>query len=264
MLSVAEVSRLVDVAVSQLGIEEVRLTGGEPAGTGDLELIVATIRSRHPGLPIALTTNGIGLARRAEGLAHAGLSRINVSLDTVDAQLFAQVTRRDRLPDVIAGIDAALAAGLTPVKVNAVLLPETLSRAAQLLRWCRDRGLALRFIESMPLDAERTWTPETLVSCQGPARRTRYDDDAHPDRPRRSPARRPRCGSSTIPTVRRSRTAWGDRVDDPLVLRDLRPDAHHPAGARSGRACSPTTRSTSSALCAPEAPTTRSPTRGAR
>jgi len=166
LLSVAEVSRLVDVAVSQLGIEEVRLTGGEPLVRGDLELIVATIRSRHPGLPIALTTNGIGLARRAEGLAHAGLSRINVSLDTVDAQLFAQVTRRDRLPDVIAGIDAALAAGLTPVKVNAVLLPETLSRAAQLLRWCRDRGLALRFIESMPLDAERTWTPETLVSCQ--------------------------------------------------------------------------------------------------
>ncbi|GAB09573.1 molybdenum cofactor biosynthesis protein MoaA [Gordonia araii NBRC 100433] len=165
LLSAGEVTRLVDVAVGRLGIDEVRLTGGEPLVRGDLELIVAGIRARHPRLPIALTTNGIGLARRAAGLAHAGLTRVNISLDTVDRELFEQVTRRDRLDDVIAGIDAAVAAGLAPVKVNAVLLPETLSRAPELLRWCCERGLELRFIESMPLDAERAWSPERLVSA---------------------------------------------------------------------------------------------------
>nr|WP_228460730.1 GTP 3',8-cyclase MoaA [Gordonia crocea] len=165
LLSTAEVIRLVDVAVGTLGVEEVRLTGGEPLVRGDLELIVAGIRSRHRDLPIALTTNAIGLARRAAGLAHAGLSRVNISLDTVDRELFAAVTRRDRLDDVIAGVDAAVAAGLAPVKINAVLLPETLSRAAELLAWCRDRGVFLRFIEAMPLDADRAWSAETMVTA---------------------------------------------------------------------------------------------------
>lgn len=165
LLSVAEVVRLVDVAVGRLGIDEVRLTGGEPLVRGDLELIVAGIAARHPRLPIALTTNGIGLARRAAGLAHAGLTRINVSLDTIDRALFARITRRDRLDDVLAGIDAAVAAGLAPVKINAVALPETLHRAPELLNWCRDRGLDLRFIEAMPLDADREWSPQTLVTA---------------------------------------------------------------------------------------------------
>ncbi len=165
LLSAAEVTRLVDVAVARLGIEEVRLTGGEPLVRGDLELIVAGIASRHPQLPIAVTTNGIGLERRAQALAHAGLTRVNISLDTVDPELFARVTRRDRLPDVVAGIDAAVAAGLSPVKVNAVLLPETLDRAAELLHWCRDRGLALRFIEAMPLDADRAWSAQQMVTA---------------------------------------------------------------------------------------------------
>ncbi|WP_301546930.1 GTP 3',8-cyclase MoaA [Gordonia sp. X0973] len=165
LLSAAEVTRLVDVAVGHLGIEEVRLTGGEPLVRGDLELVVAGIRARHRDLPIALTTNAIGLARRAEALAHAGLTRVNISLDAVDAELFARVTRRDRLADVIAGIDAARAAGLQPVKINAVLQRETLSHAPELLRWCRDRGLPLRFIEAMPLDADRAWSAQTMVTA---------------------------------------------------------------------------------------------------
>ena len=78
---------------------------------------------------------------------------------------FAALARRDRLPDVIAGIDAIRATGIGPVKINAVLVPETLSGAVDLLRWCIDRGLQLRFIEAMPLDAEETWRPDTLVTA---------------------------------------------------------------------------------------------------
>lgn len=165
LLSVGEIARLVDVAVRDLGIEEVRLTGGEPLVRRDLEDIVATLRDRHPDVPLALTTNGIGLARRAAGLAAAGLTRINVSLDTVDRALFTAVTRRDRLPDVIAGIDAARETGLAPIKINAVALRATMPDAAGLLRWCLDRGLALRFIESMPLDADGTWDRHTYVTA---------------------------------------------------------------------------------------------------
>ncbi|MFT3662873.1 MAG: GTP 3',8-cyclase MoaA [Gordonia sp. (in: high G+C Gram-positive bacteria)] len=165
LLSTAEVVRLVDVAVDALGITELRLTGGEPLVRRDLEALIGEIRARHRDLPIALTTNGLGLARRAAGLAAAGLTRVNVSMDTVDEDRFAAVTRRDRLPDVIAGIDAAAAAGLVPVKVNAVALRETLDGAPDLLRWCLDRGLSLRFIEAMPLDAEGTWTEDAYVTA---------------------------------------------------------------------------------------------------
>lgn len=165
LLSVAEVARLVDVGVGALGIEEVRLTGGEPLVRRDLEQIVATLRERHPGLPIALTTNAIGLARRAHHLRAAGLTRLNISLDTVDAEMFATITRRDRLADVVAGIDAAHDAGFAPIKVNAVALPPTLASASALLDWCLGRGLELRFIENMPLDADETWSASELVTA---------------------------------------------------------------------------------------------------
>jgi cyclic pyranopterin phosphate synthase len=105
-----------------------------------------------------LTTNGIGLEKRAAKLKRAGLDRINVSLDTVDAARFARITRRDRLHDVLAGLEAAKAAGLNPVKVNAVLDPVTgLDDAVGLLRLCLDRGYQLRIIEQMPLDAGHEW-----------------------------------------------------------------------------------------------------------
>ena len=105
-----------------------------------------------------MTTNGIGLARRAAKLKSAGLNRINVSLDTVDAARFARITRRDRLADVLAGLQAAKAAGLDPVKVNAVLDPITgLDDAVGLLRFCLDHGYQLRIIEQMPLDAGHEW-----------------------------------------------------------------------------------------------------------
>jgi cyclic pyranopterin phosphate synthase len=110
-----------------------------------------------------LTTNGLGLARHAAALATAGLDRVNVSLDSVDRETFAAFTRRDRLADVIAGLAAAEAAGLAPIKVNAVLMRE--QDPVELLRWCMERGYELRFIENMPLDAQHGWRRSTMVTA---------------------------------------------------------------------------------------------------
>ena len=165
LLSAAEIVRLVALAVRRLGVREVRFTGGEPLVRRDLETIVAGCRAALPDTPLAMTTNAVGLEHRARALAAAGLNRLNISLDTVDRAAFAAITRRDRLPSVLAGIDAATAAGFAPIKVNAVLTPETLSGAADLLAWCLNRGVALRFIEQMPLDADHRWARAEMVTA---------------------------------------------------------------------------------------------------
>ena len=166
LLSTEEIARLAGLAVRYLGVEEIRLTGGEPLTRGDLVEIVARTREAvGPDVPIALTTNAIGLDRRALALKHAGLTRVNISLDTLDREHFAALTRRDRLPAVLAGIDAAQQVGFSRIKVNAVLLRETLTDALELLAWAVERGLSLRFIEEMPLDADGTWARETLATA---------------------------------------------------------------------------------------------------
>lgn len=158
-----EVVRLIGIAVDRLGVSEIRLTGGEPLVRRDLESIAAQLHRNHPGTPLALTTNGLGLDKRAAGLLAAGVRRVNISLDTVDPELFAHITRRDRLTSVLAGIDAAIAAGMAPVKVNAVVTSETAPGLVPLVRWALGKDLQLRLIESMPLDADRSWTPESVV-----------------------------------------------------------------------------------------------------
>ena len=153
-----ELTRLLRIAVTRLGITSIRFTGGEPLVAKDLEGVLSAAAALRPRPEIMLTTNGIGLDKRAAKLKRAGLDRINVSLDTVDAERFARITRRDRLRDVLAGLEAAKAAGLDPVKVNAVLDPVTgLDDAVGLLRLCLDRGYQLRIIEQMPLDAGHEW-----------------------------------------------------------------------------------------------------------
>ena len=163
LLTAAEIERLVGVAVA-LGITRVRLTGGEPLLRKDLLDIVAGI-SHLPGPPdLAMTTNGIGLERMAGPLVEAGLRRINVSLDTTDPDTFLRITRRDRLDDVLAGLDAAAGAGLDPIKINAVLQRGVNdAEAIDLLEFAVDRGFELRFIEQMPLGADRSWTREAMV-----------------------------------------------------------------------------------------------------
>lgn len=165
LLSADEIGRLVGIADSRLGIREIRFTGGEPLVRKDIVDIIEKSAAIAPGVELSMTTNGIGLDKRAASLRAAGLSRVNISLDTVDRAHFAALTRRDRLPAVLAGVDAAVAAGLTPVKINAVLMRDTLPGAVDLLQWCLDRGVELRFIEQMPLDADRVWDRSTMVSA---------------------------------------------------------------------------------------------------
>jgi cyclic pyranopterin phosphate synthase len=167
VLTDAEIVRLVAIGVSRLGITTVRLTGGEPLLRKNLESLVADIAALRPRPSIALTTNGIGLARRAEALAAAGLDRINISLDTLDPDTFATLTRRRRLPDVLAGVRAARDAGLLPVKINSVLLRGVNEHEAiGLLHWAMAEGVQLRFIEQMPLDAQHGWRRSEMVTAE--------------------------------------------------------------------------------------------------
>jgi cyclic pyranopterin phosphate synthase len=166
LLSATEIARLVGIAVHDLGVHEVRFTGGEPLTRPDLVEIIALSAVAAPGTPLALTTNGIGLDRKAQALADAGLSRVNVSLDTLDREHFARLTRRDRLQRVLDGIAAAHRAGLGPLKVNAVAMRETLHDAPALLAWAIEHGCRLRFIEQMPLDADETWQRENMVDAE--------------------------------------------------------------------------------------------------
>ncbi|MDT5111340.1 MAG: 3,8-cyclase [Mycobacterium sp.] len=166
LLSEDELARLLAIAVTRLGVTSVRFTGGEPLVSRHLEGAIAAAAALSPRPQIAMTTNGIGLARRAAGLKTAGLDRVNVSLDTVDADRFTKITRRDRLGDVIDGLAAAAAAGLTPVKVNAVLDPDTgLDDAVPLLSFCLEHGYELRIIEQMPLDAEHHWQRDQMIGA---------------------------------------------------------------------------------------------------
>ncbi|MBN3510454.1 GTP 3',8-cyclase MoaA [Mycolicibacterium nivoides] len=182
LLSTAELNRLLRIAVTRLGITSVRFTGGEPLVTRHLEDVVAAAAALRPRPEITLTTNGIGLARRAAGLKQAGLNRINVSLDSVDATHFARITRRDRLADVLDGLAAAKAAGLQPVKVNAVLDPVSgLDDVVNLLGYCLDHGYQLRIIEQMPLDAGHTWQRGTVIDSEAILGTLRRHFDLRPD-----------------------------------------------------------------------------------
>ena len=162
-----EVVRLIRVGVELLGIREVRFTGGEPLLRRGLAGIISRTAELRPRPEISLTTNGIGLQRTATALRSAGLDRINVSLDTLRPETFRKLARRDRLPDVLDGLAAGAEAGLSPVKVNAVLMRDLNDdEAAPLLRFCLDRGYQLRFIEQMPLDAQHGWKRAEMVTAE--------------------------------------------------------------------------------------------------
>jgi len=166
LLTDGELVRLIRIAVELLGVREVRFTGGEPLLRRGLATVIDQTASLRPRPDISLTSNGIGLDRLAAPLRAAGLDRINVSLDTLVPQTFRALARRDRLGDVLAGLAAAARAGLTPVKVNAVLMRGLNDgEAVPLLRFCLDQGYELRFIEQMPLDAQHGWRREDMVTA---------------------------------------------------------------------------------------------------
>ncbi|MBQ0986712.1 GTP 3',8-cyclase MoaA [Streptomyces sp. F63] len=166
LLTDDEIVRLIGIAVTALGVEEVRFTGGEPLLRPGLAGIVERCAALEPRPRMSLTTNGIGLERTAGALREAGLDRVNVSLDTLRPEVFRTMTRRDRHRDVLRGLEAARAAGLDPVKVNAVLMPGLNDdEAPELLAWAVERGYELRFIEQMPLDAQHGWTRDGMITA---------------------------------------------------------------------------------------------------
>ncbi len=162
-----EVGRLIRIAVQQLGVTQVRFTGGEPLLRPGLVSLVHAAARLEPRPKLTLTTNGVGLVRLAVPLRVAGLDRINVSLDTLKADRFEALTRRDRHAEVLRGLHAAADAGLNPVKINTVLMQGINDdEAPALLRFALEFGFQLRFIEQMPLDAQHQWDRHTMVTAE--------------------------------------------------------------------------------------------------
>jgi len=162
VLSFEEIERISRVLVETAGVTSIRLTGGEPTVRARLPLLVEKLAA----LPVdlSMTTNGATLALVANDLRSAGLQRLNVSLDTLDADRFLELTKRNELQRVLEGIDAAVAAGFDPVKVNAVLMRGiNHDEIVSFLEMGRARGVTIRFIEFMPLDAQGEWTEARVV-----------------------------------------------------------------------------------------------------
>ncbi len=162
LLSYEEITRIARVCVERFGFESMRITGGEPTVRANLQALVHSLAEL--GIDLAMTTNGSTLSRQADELARAGLRRVNISCDSLQRERFAAITNRDALDHVIEGIDAAVAAGLHPVKVNCVLVrgvndDEILDFAA----FGRARRVEVRFIEWMPLDGGGQWRAEQVV-----------------------------------------------------------------------------------------------------
>lgn len=166
LLTTDELMTVISVATEH-GIDQVRLTGGEPLLRPDIVDIVARIKALPNAPELSITTNGLRLAKLAAPLAHAGLTRVNVSLDTLDRERFTAMTHRDRFDDVIEGLNAARIAELKPIKINSVLMPGINDdEAPALLKWAIEESFALRFIEQMPLDAGGIWNRSTMVTAQ--------------------------------------------------------------------------------------------------
>ncbi|WP_327069736.1 GTP 3',8-cyclase MoaA [Kitasatospora sp. NBC_01250] len=164
VLTDEEIVRLVRVGVERLGIASVRLTGGEPLLRRGLPGLVARLTGL--GVELSLTTNGIGLARTAGELRAAGLRRVNVSLDTLRRERYTEITRRDRIADVFAGLAAAREAGLAPVKINTVPVRGVNDdELLDLVEFAAGHGYRIRFIESMPLDAQGAWDRSAMITA---------------------------------------------------------------------------------------------------
>jgi cyclic pyranopterin phosphate synthase len=162
VLSYEEITTVARVCVERFGFDAIRLTGGEPLIRAHVVRLVEMLSGL--GVDLALTTNGVKLPELAHDLAAAGLRRVNVSLDSLQRERFFALTRRDELDRTLAGIDAALDAGLTPVKLNAVVIRGVNDdEVVDLARFGRDKGIGVRFIEFMPLDADDAWDRNHVV-----------------------------------------------------------------------------------------------------
>lgn len=170
ILTIDELARLVTIGVEKLGIRSVRFTGGEPLLRPGLDRLIAhtaTLTCDNGDSPdISLTTNGLSLDKHIDALKAAGLKRINISLDSLDEERFAALTRRDRLHDVLKGLQAAKESGLSPIKVNTVVMPNTNEDdIVPLLNYCLENGFQLRFIEEMPLGPPQVWDRNIMIKA---------------------------------------------------------------------------------------------------
>jgi cyclic pyranopterin phosphate synthase len=163
LLTFEEIERVARVMVARFGVDSIRLTGGEPTVRAHLPVLVAKLAALR--VDLALTTNGATLDAMAHDLEAAGLRRVNISLDSLRRDRFEALTRRDELHSVLAGIDAALDAGLAPVKLNVVVVRGVNDdEVVDFARFGRERGVEVRFIEFMPLDADGEWSPSSVVT----------------------------------------------------------------------------------------------------
>jgi cyclic pyranopterin phosphate synthase len=163
VLTYEEMERIARLFVERYGVTGIRLTGGEPTVRAHLHRLVRMLSAL--GVDVAMTTNGATLRLLAESLREAGLRRVNISLDTLDRDKFVRMTRRDNLPQVLDGIDAAIDAGFEPVKINAVVERGVNDdEIVALASFGRERRVEVRFIEFMPLDATGHWANSSVVS----------------------------------------------------------------------------------------------------
>lgn len=165
LLTFEEIERIARLLVTRYGVDSIRLTGGEPTVRAHLSRLVQKLSALD--VDLAMTTNGATLRLVAEDLKSAGLDRLNISLDSLRKDRFIELTRRDDLDRVLDGIDAALEAGFDPVKVNVVLMNGINDdEIVDFARFGRDKGVIVRFIEFMPLDADEQWGPDRVVPLQ--------------------------------------------------------------------------------------------------
>lgn len=165
LLTFEELHRLTDLLVRRAGIRDVRLTGGEPLVRKDFTKLVEMLATIDGLVDLSLTTNGILLAEHAVALREAGLRRVNVSLDTLDEASFQKISRRSGVDKIVAGIDAAIAAGFESVKLNTIAIrgisePEVI----RLIDFAATRNVPIRFIEFMPLDTDKAWRNESVLT----------------------------------------------------------------------------------------------------
>lgn len=165
LLSFEEIQRLAELLVRRAGIRDIRLTGGEPLVRRQLHKLIEMLAGIDGLEDLSMTTNGMLLAEQAETLRGAGLRRINISIDTLDEKVFQRIARREGLDKTIAGIDAAIACGFESVKLNALAIRGiTEKEVVRLVDFALQRNVMLRFIEFMPLDTDRAWRKENVLS----------------------------------------------------------------------------------------------------
>ena len=165
LLTFEEIARVARIMVQRYGVDGIRLTGGEPTVRARLPVLVEMLSGL--GVDLAMTTNGVTLPLLARDLRAAGLGRVNISCDSLRADRFAELARRDELPRVLEGIDAAVDAGFSPVKVNCVVMRGVNDdEIADFVDFGRRKGVEVRFIEFMPLDADGIWSNDTVVGVE--------------------------------------------------------------------------------------------------